>query len=727
MTDDNTASLSPEDIQDGLYIARELIAAGIPVFAAPPCPGESCPRDGHSERTEFDLPKHWQKTVPSEVNLERWQLGWGLAAVGGHACDFLDIDPRNGGSESIAELARAGQMPRVFSTAVTPSGGVHHIISHTGERKGVVAPGLDLQAGDNEGIGRGFVWIAPTVKRSKDPEDAGARRPYRWVSPPALDEMAEWAGRDDSLDGLVLRLAARRAAPRERKPAPADPDDPFLTASTAGASRSAPEGRTFTVAQAREFVRPFLVEVQRAPVGVIEETANKAAAALSHFVPNFWTVEQAFSLLADALSHTAYDPNGPSDWRAEKFLPVLRGDRGRRIQDPWVALPVTEFDPSLFHPDSVPAAVAPPATAEEAMDLVDRLIAEMLTADQLAARPAPKPLIRGILDLDSEAWMIGKPGCRKSFVALDMARCVATGQGWQGYPVTPGLVVYIVAEGASGISMRVRALQEAHGPIGDGLLVLPRPVQASDPVAWEVLVAACRRLRPVLVVIDTQARVTVGMDENAAKEMGVYVEAVRRIREATEACVLTIHHTGRQGDHARGSTALDGAQGTELRIESTGEKSHLTGALIMDKQKDMAEGDGAGIPLRFEIIKMGEDLETGRELSSLVLAARDSYAAAQYVPEPWEGELAKGEVQQKILRVLRDQGRENGLTKAECRANVKERFGAPPTSSFATAWSRVLEMRDRSGDPIVDRVSGERYAVVSLELLNVQEVVPCNK
>lgn len=721
MTHRITDPLTEAEVQRALDIARQLIKAGVPVFAAPP--------DGaHPGR--FILPKEWQKTYPSEVWLERWKPGWALAAVGGHICDFLDVDPRSGGLESEKEVRAAGQWPRSFGRQATPSGGTHDLISATGERKVTgFMPGLDLQSGDVTGTGRGFVWISPTVRPSKDPDRLGQMVPYRWVEEPDLDHLMEYRTTgstgatqvtDDTLDGLLSRVHAYRTrvpSQRERAPEPVSADDPFMTASTQGGT-SAGE-RTFTMAQAQDFVRPYLIDLQRAQVGSIEEKANVAATALSHFVPTFWTVDQGFTLLQDALSHTAYDPSSPyATWRAEKFIRVLDGSRPPL--DPWKAVLAPELDRTLFDPEAKPETVAPPTSREEAMSLVDRLLAEMLTVDQVMARPAPKPLIMDVLDLDSEAWLIGAPGSRKSFVALDFARCVATGTPWQGHRVRQGRVVYIVAEGATGFSLRVRAALKVHGAIGDQLLILPRPVQAKDPVAWEVLVAAVRKLQPAFIILDTQARVTVGLEENSATDMGVYVEAVRKLREATEACVLTVHHLGRNGTDARGSSAIDGAQGTELRVRVDGEKSHLRGALIMDKQKDMAEAEG-GIPLQFQVVELGEDPETGRRLSSLVLVQPDPFKTAEYVEEPWEKELTQGRIQAQIIKVLRDQGRSVGLTKSECRASLEERFGKVQRTTYNTAWSRVLERVDSDGDPIVGNTSGEKWAVVSLEVMAAQE------
>src|SRR3954470_18346723 len=117
---DESRELTIEEIAS-LKIAGELIDAGIPVFAAAPNPD----RPGH-----YFLPRAWQQTPAHDRRaLEQWRPGWALAAVGGHAADFIDFDPRNGGTESEKELRLQGQMPRAYGVQSTPSGGTHLIIT----------------------------------------------------------------------------------------------------------------------------------------------------------------------------------------------------------------------------------------------------------------------------------------------------------------------------------------------------------------------------------------------------------------------------------------------------------------------------------------------------------------------------------------------------------------------------------------------------------------------
>jgi hypothetical protein len=759
--DDNAQQETPiaeADTAEALRIAGRLIDAGIPVFAAPPCPsgpfGEidengtvaRCQRDGHGiGAVEYDLPAKWQLTIPSRVWLERWRPGWALAAVGGHAADFLDIDPRNGGEDSFAEMIRAGQWPTVFGTQRTPSGGQHDLISPVGERKVTgLLPGIDYQGGAADGAGRGFVWIAPTIRRSKTD---GQMHAYQWTQEPDLDWLSEFdrdlktGSFDPSLDGLRLRLAGHRAK-----------RDTRMTSARVERGSAA---RVFTPAAMEHFLQFTETPLRSARVGEIEERANAYACALSHFVPDMLTAEQAHDRLLAALGETAYDPGHPaSRWTADKFVAVI-ADVGGRAPADWHAVAGQDGAEGVGSAGGgIETAVA--ATPVDG-DAVSALLGEMVTADDLASREPPRYMIEGLLQFDSESWVIGEPGSRKSFVVLDMAGHVAAGRPWQGRRVNQALVVFIIAEGAGGSALRIQAWQKRYGAMGNGIRFLPRPVQAGKPEAWAVLVQACARLSHVaaeagqglLVVLDTQARVTVGLKENDATDMGVFIDAVRAIREASGACVLTVHHTGRKGGDARGSSAIDGAQTTELKVvkdASPGGLGGLYGRVITEKQKDITEAED--VLLKFDVVDLGTDAD-GRPLDSLVLAPDGSWRQGEVdvvgrpgrdgmqekISEPgeWTRRLCPSEqeeLKRRILQTVAEVGGEYGCTEAKAKAAVISTWyprgegrgqGRLETgrkdAGWALAWARVTELRvESAGDfvPVLTPVAGAKFRIDSL-------------
>lgn len=190
--------MTPEQL-DALAIARGLAAAGIPVFVAAADPARP---------TGFRLPRDWQHTPPDPRTVDTWQPGMALGLVTGHGLDLLDVDAHKGGDVTVLN----GSTPRCYAAALTPSGGMHSFIASLGVRsRDNVAPGIDVKAGDHAGQGRGFAFIAPTVKPSKV---TGVPQSYRWALAPELSRLlAVLRGEvaDDSGRALAAMVEAARA------------------------------------------------------------------------------------------------------------------------------------------------------------------------------------------------------------------------------------------------------------------------------------------------------------------------------------------------------------------------------------------------------------------------------------------------------------------------------------------------------------------------------------
>lgn len=292
---------------------------------------------------------------------------------------------------------------------------------------------------------------------------------------------------------------------------------------------------------------------------------------------------------------------------------------------------------------------------------LEALRALMVDTEGLDDIPDPEPVIDDVIYLDSLAWLHGKPGHGKSFVALDWAGCVATGRPWQGHNVAhPGAVVYLVAEGARGIRQRVRAWENYHGTPMRGVQFLPTAVQLLDPVDREAFALLVADYRPALVVIDTQARVSVGADENSAQDMGRLIAAADLIRERTGACVLLVHHEARQGETLRGSTALEGAAHTLVRVTRDGTRVRVE----CTKQKDAPPFS----PLMLRLTEHGP---------SAVLESHGTVGLAE--------ELSGTE--QRLVATLRDSFGTIGATGTQLRE-----VSGIPKSSFYRALNTLVTM-----------------------------------
>lgn len=180
--------------------ARHMVDNGVPVFRAMPDPNHPL---------GFRPPTDWQHTKADPAVVDRWRPGDALCAVMGHTVDAVDIDPRNGGSSDLLRSALDGAMPRCYGKQATPSGGFHWLVAALGLRtRDGVLPGVDVKAGDGEGSGHGFVFLAPTERVSKASGELAA---YEWIEAPDLTELA-LIGADNTGAALAELVRSRSRA-----------------------------------------------------------------------------------------------------------------------------------------------------------------------------------------------------------------------------------------------------------------------------------------------------------------------------------------------------------------------------------------------------------------------------------------------------------------------------------------------------------------------------------
>jgi len=192
-------------------------------------------------------------------------------------------------------------------------------------------------------------------------------------------------------------------------------------------------------------------------------------------------------------------------------------------------------------------------------------------------------------------------------------------------------VVYVAAEGGHGINNRVVAFSRQHDieggipfaavPCGVDLL---NPDADTGPLIGLIKVAAERFGMPVkLVVIDTLSRAMAGGNENAPDDMGAYVRNVDRIREVTEAHVMSIHHSGKDAAKgARGHSLLRAATDTEIEVSRDSVTKVVTARVM--KQKELpTEGEFA---FNLENVELGQD-EDGDPVTSCVVTECDAEPA----------------------------------------------------------------------------------------------------
>jgi 5S rRNA maturation endonuclease (ribonuclease M5) len=274
----------------------------------------------------------------------------------------------------------------------------------------------------------------------------------------------------------------------------------------------------------------------------------------------------------------------------------------------------------------------------------------VIQISDLRSLPPLEWILDGWLPADSLGFVYGDPGCGKSFTVLDWCLHLAYGMtAWHGVPIKrPGPILYILQEGGRGIVDRVDAFKQHHGLIDDpeGFEIVTAALSFMDEACVEALVSTvkARGKNYRLIVVDTVSRVLPGADENLQKEMTIFIQACDRLRRATEAGVIGVHHAGKSGD-LRGSTVLRGAGDFVFKLEKDKGVKPIT--ITCEKLKD--EEDGWQRILTIEKIQItteaSEQIDLNKPKSSLVVTGM---AEASAEGEGWPSR----EVCQQILDAI---------------------------------------------------------------------------
>lgn len=271
-------------------------------------------------------------------------------------------------------------------------------------------------------------------------------------------------------------------------------------------------------------------------------------------------------------------------------------------------------------------------------------------------------LIKGVLTACEMSLLLGESQSGKSFLAIDIAMAVARGMEWFGRRVKQGGVVYQAGESAVGVRRKrfpaYRKHHEvAHEPLPVVLLQEPLDLFSSDDPT-DAFIEEClhwSRTFPVplrLIVIDTFNKATPGANENDGKDMGIVLARCDRIKAATGAHVMLVHHLNAGGTKARGHTSLFANVENVILTYRIPDNSDADGRPIREwkisKQKDGEDG----IAERFVLpqIEIGVDEDGDRKTSCIV--ARPSGTAGEALETP--GAITLGGANQKALQALYD-------------------------------------------------------------------------
>ena len=228
-------------------------------------------------------------------------------------------------------------------------------------------------------------------------------------------------------------------------------------------------------------------------------------------------------------------------------------------------------------------------------------------------------MIKGVLESGGVSLISGAYGSGKSFVAFDMAFCIATGMDWHGNKTTQAPVIVLAGEGHSGIGDRFEALTLHYGEdCPSGLYLSKHPARMTDRVNAAWVKTAVDEICPDagVIIVDTLNRNFGEGDENSTRDMSNFITSIDDNFRGSGKTVLIVHHTGHaENGRARGSSVLPASCEGEFLIS----KNKSDDGLILEckKQKNAKRPDD--MLFSFKSIDLGRVDDDGEAINSLVL------------------------------------------------------------------------------------------------------------
>ena len=326
-------------------------------------------------------------------------------------------------------------------------------------------------------------------------------------------------------------------------------------------------------------------------------------------------------------------------------------------------------------------------------------------------------LIEGVIPEKSFVALYGPPASFKSFIAMDIAECIASGRDWLGKKINgTGPVLYIAGEGHGGIGARIAAIKQHHNTPDEAQVYVVRSqinLRSSVEDFTNLILAIDELVQELgvdlrMIVIDTLARAFGGGNENSSDDMGAFIQATGKIQNRYKCSLMLLHHAGKDTTKGlRGHSSLLGAVDTQMEIMRFPETTK--GLILMSKQKDGEDGQRYG----FEAIEVDIDrsdlgLENG---SSLVIEASEvgdmKTSDAENKPEKGKAIGAKQKIAEKSLIVAiktfgsimdTPEGRKNTISLDQWKAEFTAMIGSDVSpKDLATYWLRAKDHVIKSG------------------------------
>lgn len=410
----------------------------------------------------------------------------------------VDVDPRNGGTETYEQLQAEHGSLRSDVMAFTGGGGEHHVFlvphGHQISLPGTLGPGVDLKA-------NGYIVVEPSVHPNG--------RAYGWEAS------------SNPLDGVV--------------PSPL-PD--WLRSLRVDLQRPAPK----------------LGDV---PVDARQARDVREALYLLDADDHDTWVQSGMALHSTGWGHPAYAIWCAWSQQSTKFDSTDQRKRWESFHTDGERSLRLSY---IFAQAQARGWANPAARLEVAPEPAVSIDGLVLTIAQLHDRAAAvRWAVKGLVTEQGLGFIYGASGTFKSFLALDYALHRAYGMKWMGRKTKQATPIYLAAEGGAGLMRRLQAWHQARSmdwrkcPMR--IVLVPLTLRTQAGVLRDAVLATGVKCGDL--IIDTMSQTFTG-NENSNDEVAEFLRVLGTdLRDGLQCTVTVVHHSGHSAtERPRGASAI---------------------------------------------------------------------------------------------------------------------------------------------------------------------------
>lgn len=196
--------------------------------------------------------------------------------------------------------------------------------------------------------------------------------------------------------------------------------------------------------------------------------------------------------------------------------------------------------------------------------------------------------VDGIIPNKSLCSIYGSSESLKSFLAIDIGACVATGTPFKGRATRQGPVLYFAPEGSTGVPIRRDAWMKENGWSDCFVPFYSRggsfcfSSQNDRDYLADMLAFTSKYWQPRLVIFDTLGQSLGDADENSASDINRIARFLNDLKIAHDCSFIWIDHSGHETKRTRGSSAKTGALDAEFFVARKGDQITVTNTKMKD-------------------------------------------------------------------------------------------------------------------------------------------------